>query len=70
MPCTRSSSATPTSSGQSGLRSIRPVRLDSAGHAWDGEQAQPYASMASSQQGHRLGIVTSSVYGKPLHGAR
>jgi hypothetical protein len=44
--------------------------LDSAGHAWDGEQAQPYASMASSQQGHRLGIVTLSVYGKPLRGAR
>jgi hypothetical protein len=44
--------------------------LDSAGHAWDGEQAQPYASMTSSQQGHRLGIVTLSVYGKPLRGAR
>jgi hypothetical protein len=26
--------------------------------------------MASSQQGHRLGIVTLSGYGKPLRGAR
>jgi hypothetical protein len=58
----RSSSATPTSSGQlPGSKSVRPVRLDSAGRASDGRQAQPYVSMGSRQQGHRSTKAVTSL---------
>jgi hypothetical protein len=58
----RWASAMPTSSGQlSGSKSVRTARLDSAGRASDGRQAQPYVSMGSRQQGHRSTKAVTSL---------